>query len=114
MGGSLQDLPCSVDPKAGSGTSVLPTSSFSPGSPSLGALKFIMGVWEPLGWEGTSHEMEEWGVKAWLGTGWVGGAGGGRNNLKSQFERPVLPEQGGTAQKGGSHCWESSRGAAAA
>lgn len=114
MGGSLQDLPCSVDPKAGSGTSVLPTSSFSPGSPSLGALKFIMGVWEPLGWEGTSHEMEEWGVKAWLGTGWVGGAGRGRNNLKSQFERPVLPEQGGTAQKGGSHCWESSRGAAAA
>lgn len=52
MGGSLQDLPCSVDPKAGSGTFVLPTLSFSPGSPSPGALKFSMGVWEPLSWEG--------------------------------------------------------------
>lgn len=55
MGGSLQDLPCSVDPKAGSGTSVLPALSFSPGSPSLGALKFIVPGWEPQGWEGTGH-----------------------------------------------------------
>lgn len=110
----MQDLPCPADPKAGSGTSVLSTLSFSPGSPSLGALKFIMGVWEPQGWERTSHEMEEWDVRAWHGTGWVGGAAGGINNLKSQFERPVLPGQEAQPKKRGSHCWERSCGAAAA
>lgn len=91
-----------VNPKAASGTSVLPTLSFSPGSPSLGALKFIVGVWEPQGWEGTSHRMEEWDVRAWDGTGWVGGAGGGRNILKRQFERCTCAARaGGTAQEEG-------------
>lgn len=71
-----------------------PNLVLQPGSPSLGALKFIMGVWEPQGWEGTSHKMGEWDVRAWDGPGWVGGAGRGRNNLESQFERLYLCCQG--------------------
>lgn len=43
------------------------------------------------------------------GLGWLllgGGAGGDRNNLKSQFEGPVLPGQEVQPKKRGSHCWE--------
>lgn len=60
------------------------------------------------------HEMEEWDVRAWDGTAWVGGSGGDRNDLKSQFERPVLPGQEVQPKKRGSHCWECHGAAAAA
>lgn len=40
----------------------------------------------------------------WLLLG--GGAGEDRNNLKSQFEGPVLPGQEVQPKKRGSHCWE--------
>lgn len=111
----MQDLPAQLIPKLAVGPlSSQPCPSALAVPRGLRALKFIMGVWEPQGWEGTSHEMEEWDVRAWHGTGWVADAGGGRNNLKSQLERPVLPGQEAEPKERGSRCWESSGGVAAA